>query len=150
MIYALLKDNIVMDVRDLTDDELLYENARYQQIVDVTNSNPIPAVGWIFNGVIFNPPSGHSGSPIMTITRLAFRNRFTMAEKVALYVASQTPQGLPLKVYLDDMAAATFVDLLRADTILGINTLVSLGLLTPSRANEILTTVPVAHEIYKG
>ena len=70
------------------------------------------------------------------ITKLAFRNRFTFAEKVALEDAAKT--DTEVKVLLDDQASATYIDLSRADTAAGVDLLVSKGLLTQQRRDEIL------------
>ena len=120
-----------------------------QTVIDITNVNPQPGIGWVFNGSTINPPNGTAGQPSMIVTRLAFRNRFSMAEKVALYTAAASPQGLPIKIYLDDLASATFIDLTRPDTIYGLNVLASIGILTPARVTEILTKLPLPQEIYK-
>lgn len=82
------------------------------------------------------------------ITKLAFRNRFTTSEKVALEMASlDNPAGTmqqrqmqaALRVYLKDLDNATFVDLERADTVAGVNQLVAVGIISSERATKILT-----------
>lgn len=150
MIAAIINNNIVESVKDMTEQEIEEIIPHCQQVIDVTNLNPQPAHGWIFSGNTFEPPKNVDGSPKMTITRLAFRNRFTLAEKAALYTAAASPQGLPIKIYLDDLSAATFIDLSRQDTIVGIQTLAAIGVLTNARAQEILTTPPTLIEVYKG
>ena len=81
------------------------------------------------------------------ITRLAFRNRFTTAEKVALEIAGldnpaasmpERAQAAALRANQADLAAATFVDLTRPDTRAGVQMLEAAGLLSPGRALEIL------------
>ena len=83
------------------------------------------------------------------ITKLAFRNRFTMAEKVAMEIASldnpgaamaQRQQAAALRANLADTAAAVFIDLTRADTRAGVQMLEVSGLLAAGRALEILDT----------
>ncbi len=85
--------------------------------------------------------------PSSRITRLAFRNRFTMPEKVALELASaDNPAGLlaerqqaaTLRAYLADVAAATYIDLQRADTRAGVQALEAWGLIGSGRALAIL------------
>lgn len=151
MLCALIQNNLVVgSPREMTEDEIVSLMPHYQQIIDVTNFNPPPSDGWIFNGRSFDPPPGVDGSPRMIITRLAFRSRFSMQEKAALYTAAASAQGLPIKIYLDDLAAATFINLSRQDTINGIQSLVSIGILTQARANEILRTPPSQEELYRG
>ena len=89
------------------------------------------------------------------ITRLAFRNRFTQAEQVALELAAldnpaastaQRQQAAALRSYLKDLDAATFVDLERPDTVAGVQSLGAAGLLAEGRAAVILTAPIEAHE----
>ncbi len=99
-------------------------------------------IGWTWTGTELVPPVQEEVPPVeppptTIITKLAFRNRFTQAEKVALYTAAET--NVPIRVYLDDVNAATFIDLSRPDTSIGVQQLESAGLLAPGRANEILT-----------
>lgn len=150
MIAAIIQNNIVESVKEMTDEEILLELPHCQQIVDVTNETVQPSAGWLFLGNRFEPPQGVDGKPKMIITRLAFRNRFTLQEKAALYTIAASAQGLPIKIYLDDLSAATFIDLSRQETISGIQTLAAIGVLTNARATEILTTVPTQLEVYKG
>jgi hypothetical protein len=93
------------------------------------------------------------------ITKLAFRNRFTTAEKVALEMASiDNPSGTPqerqlqaaLRVYLKDLDNATYVDLARTDTQYGVQQLAGLGLITSARATTILTSPIQPYEIPGG
>ena len=93
------------------------------------------------------------------ITRLAFRNRFTQAEKVTLEIASLDDptaamavrqQAAALRVALADQANATYIDLDRADTRAGVQQLETLGLLAAGRALEILDAPVQAVERYFG
>ena len=94
-------------------------------------------------------------APDTRITRLAFRNRFTQAEKVMLELAAlddppapmpQRQQAAAIRVYLADVAASTFVDLGRADTRAGVQALEAGGLLAAGRALQILDAPVQAHE----
>ncbi|BEP93224.1 hypothetical protein GmRootA79_16080 [Acidovorax sp. A79] len=88
-----------------------------------------------------------AASATMRITRLAFRNRFTMVEKATLELAALDEPGAPmparqqsamLRAYLADVAAATFIELTRQDIRDGVTLLETLGLLAVGRALEIL------------
>lgn len=88
------------------------------------------------------------------ITRLAFRERFTTAEKVALELASlDDPSAAPearqmkaaLRVYMKDLDSASWVDLQSAATRGGVTQLEMLGLIADGRATEILDA-PVRDE----
>jgi len=82
------------------------------------------------------------------ITKLAFRERFTTSELLGVYTA--IPTYPLLQIMIDNQAVSTFIDLSRSDTISGVDYLVSIGLLTLTRATTILTTPPSAMEIYQG
>jgi hypothetical protein len=81
------------------------------------------------------------------ITKLAFRNRFTTAEKVMIDLASiddpaadmvARQQAAAVRVAQADAAAATYIDLDRADTRDGVTMLETAGILGAGRALEIL------------
>ena len=86
-------------------------------------------------------------APATRVTRLAFRNRFTQSEKVALELAAlddpaatmaQRQQAAAIRVNLADVAVSTFIDLAAQDTRAGVQALEAGGLLTEGRALEIL------------
>lgn len=106
-------------------------------------------VGWLYDGTVFSPPAAPEPVEDARITRLAFRNRFTLPEKALLEFAalddpnatqSERMQAAMLRAYLADAAAATFVDLQRPDTRAGVMQLEALGLIAEGRALEILDT----------
>ena len=149
MIITLIRNNKVVGTPvEMSEEEIEAALPSYQQAVDVTNENPTPGVGWGFNGRSFDPPVGVTGKKSMIITKLAYRQRFTTGEMVAIYVAKDT--NPVLRLLIDNLSVASFIDLERADTYTGTMYLYSQGLLTLARAQEILTTTPTAIEIYKG
>lgn len=86
-------------------------------------------------------------APDTRITRLAFRNRFTQAEKVMLELAAlddpaspmaQRQQAATLRVYLADVAASSFINLADPGTRAGVQALEAGGLLAAGRALVIL------------
>lgn len=104
---------------------------------------------YVYDGTSLSLP------PDTRLTRLAFRNRFSQAEKVMLELAAlddptapmaQRQQSAAIRVYLADVAASTFVDLARADTRAGVQALEAAGLLAPGRALQILDAPVQAHE----
>jgi hypothetical protein len=89
------------------------------------------------------------------ITKTAFRNRFTLPEKVMLEIAcldnpaatmTQRQQAAMLRVSMTDTASASFIDLSRTDTRYGVQMLESAGLLAAGRALIILDTPVVLEE----
>ena len=79
------------------------------------------------------------------ITKLAMRNRFTFAERVAIETAAES--DTTVRVIIKDFDAAFYIDLTRHDTIAAINLYESKGLITDIRAAEILTTPVEAIEV---
>ena len=73
------------------------------------------------------------------LSRMQFRSRFTSAEKVALYTAAET--DVMIKVFLDDLSSAEFVDVTDEDTVAGIEYIEQLGLISGQRKSEILAAV---------
>lgn len=97
-------------------------------------------------------------APDTRITRLAFRNRFTSAEKIALELASvdnpatpmaQRQRAAAIRVYLADVASSSFVDLSRPDARAGVQQLEAWGLLAAGRALQILGDPILVTEAYK-
>ena len=88
------------------------------------------------NGQKIEPPA----APRPSITALDFRDRFTDAEKAAIYTAASaaTNAGRQLRIWLDDASAAKEVHLDHPRIIAGINYLAGAGILTAKRATEIL------------
>lgn len=92
-------------------------------------------------------PSAEPAPPIPRITRLAFRNRFTQAEKVALELAAldnpsatmpQRQQSAALRAHMKDLDAASWVDLTRPETVAALQMLEASGLIGEGRAAAIL------------
>jgi hypothetical protein len=79
------------------------------------------------------------------ITKLAFRNRFTDAEKAKLYVAAKTAPAV--QAYLDDVMAANFIDLSRPDTVAAVRQLETMKIIGVGRADEILYETPKLQEL---
>jgi hypothetical protein len=93
--------------------------------------------------------------PDTKITRLAFLNRFTDAEAIAIDLASiDNPSGTmqerqgqaALRRFLTKINSANYIDISSQQTIDGLNALVGLGLLTAERVNAILNDAIQADE----
>ena len=70
------------------------------------------------------------------LTKLQFRKLFTTIEKVALYTKAETDPIL--KMFLDDVQAAEFIDLTDSSTIEGVQYLVQAEVITQERYDEIM------------
>lgn len=89
----------------------------------------------------YTPPEPPAPDYGTKITRLAFLNRLTDSEAVAIDLASigETQEAATVRRVMSKVNAAKFIDLTDPDTVNGINYLISAGLLTAERGNEILT-----------
>lgn len=93
------------------------------------------------------------------ITKLAFRNRFTQAEKVGIEIASlddpaaamqSRAAAASLRSNQADIAAASHIDLNYQDTRTGVGALEAYGLIAAGRATAILDTPPNESEMFNG
>lgn len=111
---------------------------------------PIPSQATLDAWIAANP----LGSGTM-ITVLAFRNRFTQAEKIAIELASidnptatmqQRQFSASLRVMTSDLAVAKYIDLSRPDTQAAVTALETYGVIGAGRASQILTSPITAAE----
>ena len=107
--------------------------------------------GWVLATYIA-PVAPTTPTAPAIVTTLAFRNRFTQAEKVTIEIACldvptaampARQQAAALRVNQADTNAATYIDLNRADTRAGVTALQTAGIIAAGRAGVILDT-PVA------
>lgn len=104
---------------------------------------------------VIEPPAPE----VRHITKLAFRSRFTMKEKVAIELAGNiNPNDPAQKQQLAatvcasnaDVAASIYIDLDRPDTRAGVKSMEDFGLLAAGRAAEILDNPVQDFERYNG
>lgn len=161
MQFALIKNNTVENIAEADAEWAQAVSADWQYVVDLTGITPQPGIGWGFNGTDFTEPAPTPPGPIppvvinWKITRFAFRNRFTSAEKVAVEMAcldnpsetqEQRQQSAMLRSMQKDVEAATYIDLKNQDTRNGVQAMETAGLLTAGRATQILDTPPTPSE----
>ena len=105
------------------------------------------------------PPVPEPVVPVRHVTKLAFRNRFTQAEKVTLEIAAldnaaatmpERQQAAALRAALKDQENASYIDLDRADTRAGVLNLETAGILAAGRALEILDAEIQPQEVFHG
>jgi hypothetical protein len=114
-------------------------------------SSDVEAVqpGWIFNGTNFSAPivAAPELVPVTVVTARTFRERFTRAERGAITLAASKAldaEDPTLQVFVDDLnAAGNIVDLNHPDLLAGVALLVDLKLITPQRAEQLLSTAPL-------
>lgn len=145
MKVALIQESKVKELREVSAEDFHSYATIYEAVVDIADYDPAPEIGWVYDGKsLVNPHNNMSKK----ITRLALRNRFTMAELAGIYTAAKS--NVLFQIYLDSLASATFIDLARADTIGNLKQLAALNLLTETRVNEILNNEIQEIEKYRG
>lgn len=120
-------------------DPFVYENITW------VSGSPLPSKTTLDEWIAAN----NTTAPTTRLTVLAFRNRFTLNEKVAIEFAcldnpaapmEQRQMAAMLRAYMHDLHAATFVDTARPDTRAGVLSLEQAGIIGEGRALEILDT----------
>lgn len=146
--FALVQDGIVQAiVEDLTEEQIQEYARTYSLIIDLTNYE-LPQVGYRCENFQFFPPDQTTPMTSMKISKLSLRQRFTTGELAGIYTAANS--NVIIKILMDNLMCADFIDLARLDTQQGVGYLASLGLLTPARMTAILTTIPAASERWLG
>ena len=143
--YALVKNNQVKEILEL--DTAITTGLAYDGLVQSDTA----VVGNLYVSGEFVNPGTNFPIPIVPLpylTKLAFRNRFTQAEKEAIYTAKKT--NVALEIFLDDVNTATYINPFRADTIAGVWGLEVAGVLATGRAKTILTTDITSEEVWIG
>ena len=72
------------------------------------------------------------------LTRYEFRSRFTTPEKMAMYDSTDTL----IKIFLDDIQAAEYIDVTDQATTDGVAYLEAQGLIAAGRSTDILAGIP--------
>lgn len=144
MLTAFVQNDVIVDIKDVTDEEYSLLAPAFQVAIDISEVSPVPDIGWRWNGTTFIDSVGVAVRTARVITKLSFRNRFTFAEKVALQTALNS--SVEVQALYNDFQAAESVDLSRTDTIQGLGFLAQAGLITLERMNEILNAPIAASE----
>ena len=143
MRYALIENNKVKSVI-LADEEFILNMTETFQHIEALDNLPLGdkiSAGWGWDPSGFTEPPAPPVAPVeRKVTRLAFLNRFTDAEAIALDLASigTTIEAASIRRYMQKVNAATFIDLARDDTITGVRQLETVGLIGTGRADHIL------------
>jgi hypothetical protein len=111
--------------------------------------------GFVYASYSGNLPLTEAPPPYLgswDITKLAFRQRFTPAERVAIEAAAaqNNATGFALRASLADQRDATYIGLKRPDTIEAVEGLEAAGLIGEGRAAIILGTPPTPDQLYRG
>jgi hypothetical protein len=140
MDILLIHNGIVAQARDAND--LAQAMEFFPDFLCMQNPGGIVAGATYVNGVFTNPPP--APVPPRVISKLAFRRRFTLAERVALDGAPDNvalPDAVrgPLRTMATDLSLAEEIYLDDEGVIAGLALLEQVGLLTTGRALEIRT-----------
>jgi hypothetical protein len=107
----------------------------YEKTYDMPDFQKVLIGDTVVDGVVTNV----LGIPSFCLSKLEFMNRFTLSELAGIEVAAAADPIV--KVLQRQQEIADFIDLEDAKTAQGIGYLVTIGLLTPERMNEILVVV---------
>lgn len=124
-----------------------FSNNAPEEYIEVQPSHPSGVdIGWLYEFGEFLPPPDTTPTFGRIITKLAYRMRFTAAEKRAIKKASlglnntlTEDQWLSVAVAQDDIMSAGYIHLDRPETVSGTQGLEALGLIGVGRSTEILS-----------
>ena len=131
--YAQISSNVVVGVSQLAGS------------VSASDMIPIDSLTDVSPGDVYDPETetfstpDPVSTPRLRLTKREFRNQFTFAEKQAIYTAAET--SVYIRIFLDDLMAAEYIDVDSAETIGGVQALESETLIASGRSAEILAGV---------
>ena len=131
--YAQISSNVVVGVSQLAGS------------VSASGMIPIDSLTDVSPGDVYDPETetfstpDPVSTPRLRLTKREFRNKFTFAEKQAIYTAARSV--VDVQIFLDDLMAAEYIDVDSAETIGGVQALESDTLIASGRADEILAGV---------
>jgi hypothetical protein len=116
-------------------------------LVPVYTNDPAVSVAAFSASMILTGRVASQNVPLThIITRLEFRNLFTIFEKIRLDNYATDPvltaqQKAIVCTLMQDFSASTYIDLCRPDTQSALSYLTSIGILTPDRLATIRSTI---------
>lgn len=162
MEYALIKSGRVESVIVAEADFVALIATEWDHIEPLETAQEkslLVGIGWGWDGAQFTPPSAQEPQPVdgqRSVSVLAFRRRFTLAERAAIEWAAVDRADQPdalrqqaamLRATLADQAAAKFIDLEDATTVAGVQGMEAMDLIAPGRAAEILSATVLPEEL---
>jgi hypothetical protein len=146
MKYAQINNGKVHGVFDY---DPLPEFAPNIVMVPVDGVTPEPKAGWWYDGQNFTAPAPPPAPDYGTkISRLALKLRMTADERKDIRAAAES--NADVFDFMDLLSDSTYIDLTRAETVGGVNSLETAGLLGSGRADEILTDAVTKEEQWNG
>lgn len=149
MRLAFISDNKVKLIEEFNSfDDAQFITRQYQNAMEVS---PEVQVGWVLlNGQLVDPANLKSTNNTL-MTKGKFLDRFTIPELIAIetYAASANAGAPVVKVLLRKLNESECVDVKYPVTVQGIMAMVSMGLLTPERADFIMNSPIQSYEKYE-
>jgi hypothetical protein len=131
-IYAFLDEK-----NKVTNIEVLNYNIESPYVIELQTYDPT-IIGKIWDGENFIAKV--ETKERYELTRLEFRNRFKI-EELALIYQKIDAGDITLRVIMDNFNVASYINIKDPLTLSGINYLISIGVLTQERANEVLQPI---------
>lgn len=131
-LHALIDDYVIVDIKDLIDEDIFAESRCHQMVLDITGIIPAPLVGWIFDGYGFvssrEPLSANEivvlqqrtqrefGQVLVikAVDALGVRNLELYNAGTVVNIASIAQQMLSMRILLESGALKTCVGLCNA------------------------------------
>ena len=135
MIAAKIDNGTIIDIAE-ADSAFLIQEALGGTWIELPDG---AGIGWTWDGSTATPPTQPAPAPRLRLTKREFRKQFTFAEKQAIYTAAET--SVDIRIFLDDLMAAEYIDCDNSDTISSVNALEAATLIGTGRADEILAGV---------
>lgn len=113
--YAILNNNVVTEIRQMSESEYVVLSGQNQLIIDVESMSQQPAVGWLLVGNSLQAPSGS----------------LTQEEQLRIIVGQYRVFGEELSKQLNDKVGARNLMLGKTEAEISalVNTLISIGIL---------------------
>jgi hypothetical protein len=131
-IYAFLDEK-----NKVTNIEVLNYNIESPYVIELQTYDPT-IIGKIWDGENFITKV--ETKERYELTRLEFRNRFKI-EELALIYQKIDAGDITLRIIMDNFNVASYINIKDPLTLSGINYLISIGVLTQERANEVLQPI---------
>jgi hypothetical protein len=117
----------------------------YPGSVDITGMDPMPGIGWSYDGTTFAPPEAPQPEPVpppVSFSTQHFRARYTLDELMMVdnyvnYLAKKKDLEKMFTINTS-MVANDTINITNQNVIDAVNFEVQMGLITPERAAQIL------------
>lgn len=136
MKYVFIKDGVVKDIARV-DPFRIFQEAYAAQFIEAPDG---VEGGWLYDGDSFAAPAVAPVYPRLFVRD--FLALFTPQEKLTVKAATRVSDEVGL--WYDEMLAAQYITAEDQDTIAGLDALVSAGLLTAARHDEIIAAMQPA------